>query len=189
MLETNLETKLKQFLLENDVIMSDLRLVRSLDLPQCYLAAGYIRNYIWDRLHGYDHRSTHNDIDLVYYDREEASEERDLRLEQVLIEQTGNDKWSVKNQARMHIHKATAPYESTKDALSRWPEVVTAIGVALNRQDEIEICAPYGLVDLFNLIVRQSPLFGDRATYLGRIHKKEWQSQWPLLTIIEGQPS
>ena len=181
-----LESKLKQYLLENDTIMNDLRLIRSLNLPQCYVGAGYIRNYIWDRLHGYDHRGTHNDIDVVYYDREDATEERDVSLEQRLIEETGNSKWSVKNQARMHhINKDVAPYESTYDALSRWPEVVTAIGARLNHENEIEFCAPYGYEDLFQMIVRQSPLFGDKATYLGRVHKKEWQKQWPLLTIIE----
>ncbi len=30
-----------------------------LDLPQCYVAAGFVRNLVWDHLHGYaSHDST-----------------------------------------------------------------------------------------------------------------------------------
>jgi hypothetical protein len=64
-----METRLQQYLLEHETLLDDLRLVRSLQLPQCYIAAGYIRNYVWDRLHGYPGRGRHNDIDVVYFDR------------------------------------------------------------------------------------------------------------------------
>ena len=180
-----LEERLRQYLLEYEPMMHDLRLVQSLGLPQCYIAAGYIRNYVWDRLHGLGGRGRHHDIDVVYFDPENPSEERDLTLERQLIGQTGNDRWSVKNQARMHIRNREAPYHSTEDALSRWPETVTAVGARLDEEDRLSLCSPHGLDDLFNLVVRRSPLFTDRAYYLRRVHEKEWKKQWPLLTIIE----
>jgi len=164
--------------------MADLRLVRSLELPQCYIAAGYIRNYVWDRLHGFQYRASHSDIDVVYYDASDCSETRDLELEQKLIQITGCTKWSVKNQARMHVRNGTAPYSSTEDALSRWPETATAVGARLNELDEAVICAPYGLDYLFRMIVRQSPMFGDRDYYLGRVSQKKWLEMWPNLTFI-----
>lgn len=179
-----LAARMKRLIQENHNIMEDLRLVRGLRLPQAYVAAGYIRNYIWDHLHGYEVRGTHNDIDLVYYDPTNTAEERDQELERRLIQVTGNEKWSVKNQARMHVVNGNEPYTSTHDALSRWPEVVTAIGAALTDNDEIELCAPYGLEDLFSMTVRRCPLFPDQTYYLKRIHTKEWRKQWPLLTII-----
>ena len=49
-----LETRLIQLLGEEEQIIKDLKLVRQLDLPQSYIAAGYIRNYVWDRLHSYN---------------------------------------------------------------------------------------------------------------------------------------
>lgn len=179
-----LEEELKQLIRRNSVMMEDLRLVRSLQLPQAYVAAGYIRNYIWDLLHGYEGRGTHNDIDLVYYDPVHTDEACDLELEQQLIRATGNPKWSVKNQARMHTANGNDPYTSTWDALSYWPEVVTAIGAALTDADEIALCAPYGVEDLFSMTVRRCPLFTDEAYYQKRIRTKEWRKQWPLLTII-----
>lgn len=180
-----LEQRLTQYLTEHDTLMNDLRTVRRLELPQCYIAAGYIRNYVWDRLHGFGNREKHDDIDVVYYDADDVSEERDVRLERRLIEETGNRKWSVKNQARMHIRNQEAPYRSTADALGRWPETVTAIGAALDDERRIRYCAPYGFADLFGMTVRQSPLFADKAYYLERVRKKRWKSLWPLLTIVE----
>lgn len=81
---------------EHEQLMQDLRRVQSLHLPQCYIGAGYIRNYIWDVLHGYDLRELHSDIDVVYYDAQDLREARDIQLEQQLREETGNAKWSVK---------------------------------------------------------------------------------------------
>ncbi|QYR24051.1 nucleotidyltransferase family protein [Paenibacillus sp. sptzw28] len=180
-----LENRLKQYLSENEAILRDLRLVRGMNLPQCFIGAGYIRSYIWDRLHGITHREIHNDIDVVYYDTAVRSEDREKELELELIRQTGNPKWSVKNQARMHVRNDENPYGSTEDAISRWPETVTAIGARINEEGNIEICAPYGLDDLFNMIVRRSPLFKNRHHYLERIAKKDWKKNWPLITIVE----
>ncbi|UHA73717.1 nucleotidyltransferase family protein [Paenibacillus sp. 481] len=185
MLDSGLETRLQQYVREHEQLMEDLRLVSSLSLSQCYIAAGYIRNYVWDRLHGYEYRAKHEDIDVVYFDSYELSEQRDKEIENELIAHTGNEQWSVKNQARMHVKNGMEPYQSTADALSRWPEVVTAIGVRINDREQIECCHPHGLDDLFNLVVRRSPLFHDRAYYLERVRKKNWKQQWPMLTIME----
>ncbi|MDQ0170707.1 nucleotidyltransferase family protein [Paenibacillus tundrae] len=168
-------------------MLQDLQHVRSLHLPQCYIGAGYVRNYIWDELHGYEHRELHDDIDVVYYDAEDISEDRDTMLEKELQQVTGNPKWSVKNQARMHLRNHTKPYKSTEDALRYWPEIVTAIAVQLDEQDNIRICAPHGLEDLYRLIVRKSPFFMDADYYNQRVEKKCWQQRWPKLNIIIAQ--
>ncbi|WP_308634648.1 nucleotidyltransferase family protein [Paenibacillus silvisoli] len=183
--ETALARRLKRLIAANEQLLHDLEAVKSLRLPQCFIAAGYIRNMVWDHLSGCDYRSLHDDIDVVYYDREHCSEERDLLLEQELRVRTGNDKWSVKNQARMHIRNGTAPYLSTADALMQWPETVTSIGARLNDDHVLELCHPNGLSDLFRMEVRRSPYFEDRSYYLERIRKKNWQELWPKLTIYE----
>lgn len=93
------EEKFFQAIMDHEQLMHDLRRVRSLHLPQSYIGAGYIRNYIWDVLHGYDLRELHSDIDVVYYDAQDVREERDIHLEQQLREETGSSKWSVKELA------------------------------------------------------------------------------------------
>jgi len=179
-----LEQQLIEYLTEQPSIMEDLRRVRELNLPECYIGAGYIRSCVWDKLHGYDYRGRHDDIDVIYFDPEHMDEQRDEQLESELIEQTGNPKWSVKNQARMHLRNGVPPYRSTWDALSRWPETVTAIGAKLDDDNKIQLCAPYGLSDLFRMTVRQSPLFEDKNKFLSRIEQKQWKKLWPQVTIV-----
>lgn len=180
-----LEQQLKEYIGQHKQLMTDLGMVRDLGLPQCYIAAGYIRNYVWDLLHGLEGTDRHTDIDVVYFDPSDVSEERDLRLEDGLRRLTGNPKWSVKNQARMHENNGDEPYNSTYDALSFWTETATAIGAQLNEAGEIVLCCPYGLEDLFALRVRRCPNFHKRNYYLQRVQKKRWKEQWPQLTIME----
>ncbi|WP_055108007.1 nucleotidyltransferase family protein [Paenibacillus ihumii] len=179
------EGQLKQWIMDCEPLLSDLHTLRRRGLPECYIAAGYIRGYVWDRLHGYAFRSRHDDIDVIYFDPYHCEEERDLALEAQFISETGNQRWSVKNQARMHLRNGAAPYRSTLDAMSRWPETATAIGVRLTAEDELELCAPHGLDDLMGMVVRRSPLFADRQYYLERVRAKKWLQHWPLLTWIK----
>ncbi|MEK3732549.1 MULTISPECIES: nucleotidyltransferase family protein [Paenibacillus] len=179
-----MEDRLQACLSEHASLISDLKRVRALELPDWCIAAGYIRNYVWDRLHGYDVRDNHSDIDVVYYDRQNLSEDRDRLLERHLREVTGNGKWSVKNQARMHVNNGDSPYADTANAMAHWPETATAVGVRLDERDHLVLVAPYGVDDLFELKVRQSPLFKKRDVFLNRVQKKGWLELWPQLTLI-----
>ncbi|SDW54437.1 nucleotidyltransferase family protein [Paenibacillus sp. CF384] len=177
--------QLKLILRGNESLMRDLRLVSSLELPQSYIAAGYIRNLVWDHLHEYPYRATHDDIDVVYFDPADLGEEKDREIERQLVSSTGNAKWSVKNQARMHIRNDSVPYLSTEDALLRWPETVTSVGARLNKHGQLELCCPNGLSDLFMMQVRRSPYFEDHAYYLERIERKAWRTLWPKIIVFD----
>lgn len=59
----------------------------------------------------------------------------------------------------MHIRNYEQPYTSVEDAMKRWPETATAIGIQINRTNNIEIRAPHGLNDLFNMVIRRSKYF------------------------------
>lgn len=180
---SNYKSQFLDLIRNNTEIMNDLKLVRDLELPECYISAGYIRNYIWDYIHRYSKRTPLNDIDVIYYDPNQMNEEVDIQYEQLLIERTGNPIWSVKNQARMHIRNGEAPYKGIEDAISRWPENVTGIAVRLDDDDQITYVCPYGLDAIFEGKVSQSPLFPDRAYYESRVSKKNWTQIWPKLQI------
>src|ERR1700730_5813084 len=100
-------------------------------------------------------------------------------------------RWSVKNQAWMHVRNGELPYESTEDAVRRWPETATAIAVRWSRS-ELEILAPFGLSDLFSMIVRPTPSFvGDKFPFfIERVRNKRWLERWPMLSLAEvtGRP-
>lgn len=163
--------------------MNDLRIVRELGLPDGYVSAGYVRNYIWDRLHGYAERTPLNDIDVIYYDSVQLDEEAEKEYERRLKEMTGSGLWSCKNQARMHLRNGSAPYESVEHAISHWPENVTAIAIRLEEDDRLSWLCPYGLDNIFEFKVRRSPLFEDEAYYQSRIRTKNWKQLWPRLEI------
>lgn len=174
-----------------DIIASDsarmrvLRLVRDLDLPDCWVAAGFVRNRVWDHMHRHATSPLPDDIDVIWFDPEHASSARDAVLETALRDRDNTLKWSVKNQARMHLRNADSPYRSATDAMTYWPETATAVGIRLNQLDLIEVAAPFGLDDLFELIVRPTRRFKTEKypLYVDRVRSKNWQTAWPELKI------
>jgi len=50
--------------------MRCLRALRTLDLPQGYIGAGFVRNAIWDELHARATPTPLNDIDVIYFSDE-----------------------------------------------------------------------------------------------------------------------
>jgi hypothetical protein len=165
--------------------MRVLSFVRDLGLPDCWVAAGFVRNCVWDYVHQHSTSSLPQDIDVIWYDPEQHTSERDASLEMALRGRDNTLRWSVKNQARMHQRNADSPYRSATDAMRYWPETATAVGVRLGRQGVIEVAAPFGLDDLFELIVRPTERFRTekQPIYLDRIRSKNWQATWPRLKV------
>jgi hypothetical protein len=160
--------------------------VRALGLPDCWVAAGFVRNCVWDHLHGYTQSPLPQDIDVIWYDPADVTPARDADLEAALHSVDSTCVWSVKNQARMHGRNGDRPYHSAHDAMRHWPETATAVGVRLDRHGGVEVAAPYGLGDLFGLIIRPGARFlGDKhPIYLERMHAKQWQVIWPGLAAV-----
>lgn len=166
--------------------MKALEDVRSLNLPDWLIGAGFIRNPVWDTLHHFEKQTPITDIDIAYFDPNDLSEESEHRYQQMLSKKFTAD-WSVTNQARMaKINNQSVNYISTEDAIAHWPETATAIGVTMFPDGTLKIIAPHGLEDLFSLKLRMTPDFGDgHNAFLNRINKKQWLSKWPKLQIIE----
>lgn len=57
-------------LIEKDEwMMNILHIAEKLNFPDWVIGAGFVRNKVWDSLHGYSKKEVEtNDIDLVYYD-------------------------------------------------------------------------------------------------------------------------
>lgn len=177
--------KLIQIMNTHEHLIRDLEVVRQLHLPHGCISAGYVRNYVWDYLHGYSTRTPLNDVDILYYDPEDLSEETEKKHETRLKTALQEYNWSCKNQARMHIRNQASPYLSIPDAMRRWPETVTAVAIRLDHYNKIEVIAPHGLDDIFSLVVRRSPHFPDKAYFHSRVESKRWLELWPKLTVIE----
>ncbi len=174
-------------LIKNDLWrMEVLECAKDLNLPDWYIAAGFVRNLVWDDLHHLSNPTPLSDIDVVYYDKENLSEEHELHL-QDLLNQKLSAEWSVTNQVRMaKVNGEKDDYISSEDAISRFPETATAIGVRMLEDGSLKVIAPYGLDDLFSLRLKMSPRFiGGKEKFLYRVQKKNWLSKWSRLKLVD----
>lgn len=176
-------------LIESDQWMMEiLRAAKSLNLPDWWVCAGFVRTKVWDTLHGYDYRTPLPDIDVIYFDKNEVCEEKEKHHEKRLLELCPIEPWSVKNQARMHVINNLPPYANSTEAMSKFPETATAIGVKLNQDNQIQLNAPCGIQDLINLKVKPTVLYKKTAEhasiYENRLKQKNWQALWPDITIL-----
>ena len=156
-----------------------LELAASLALPDAWLAAGFVRNAVWDECFGVD--NTVADIDLVFFDTGDRSVARDRALTDHLIASTGLP-WSVKNQARMHSKHGHPAYRSTWDAMRRWPEKQTAVAMRIGAREEVETLSCFGFRVLFNGRVEPN-LACAHDVFLQRAKQKRWSQRWPGLIV------
>lgn len=186
------ERDILQLISEDDWMMDILFSVKSLQLPDWWVCAGFVRSKIWDTLHGFSERTPISDIDVIYFDEENIDEGEEKRLEQRLTTINPNKPWSVKNEARMHLANNIPPYSSSVDAISKFPETATALGVKLDEHNTLLLAAPHGVDDVLNLEVKPTSYFAKdinlHPIYNKRVEEKKWKSRWGKLTIrhIEG---
>ncbi|WP_442964422.1 nucleotidyltransferase family protein [Pseudomonas sp. KNUC1026] len=173
-----------QAIISNDLVRwRILEAVRSLGLPDCWIGAGFVRNAVWDYLHGYRSSPVSTDVDVIWFDAGRCSQEEDEVLESMLGRLDPAIMWSVKNQARMHVRNGDQPYLSATDAMRYWAETATAVAVRIGEQTACEVAAPLGLEDLFGLVIRPAGRFATekRKIYQDRLKAKNWMATWPLL--------
>jgi hypothetical protein len=182
---TEMEQQITTWLAEEPLHLKALLQVRELELNDAWLAAGFVRNLVWDRLHGHAQATPLNDIDVVYFNREDCSAQADERYEQRLMKDSPELPWSVKNQARMHERHGLAPYSSSAEAMSHWVEVETAIGASINADGQIELIAPLGLEALFAFSITPNPRHAIPAVFAQRVNDKGWLALWPELRVQE----
>ncbi|MFD0953661.1 nucleotidyltransferase family protein [Virgibacillus natechei] len=169
-------------------MMDILRSAKSLNLPDWWICAGFVRSKVWDTLHNFSERTPIADIDVIYFEPINSNELEEKKLEETLMNLMPNTPWSVKNEARMHINNNIPPYSSSVDAISKFPETATAIGVKLDETDNVILIAPCGISDLVNLEVKPTSFFKEDKQrlqiYEARITKKNWKSTWIEIKVF-----
>ncbi len=171
-------------LVKNDEwMMSVLREAESLCLPDWMIGAGFLRNKVWDYLHGVKREvADAGDIDLIYFDTNHQDETSDRALSDKMEGKLGLE-WEIVNQAYTHKwHNRTQPYKNSTEALGEWVETPTCVAVTLNKGEPV-IIAPHGIDDLVNLIVRPTPT-ADMAAFSKRYTGKKWLEKWPKLKVV-----
>jgi hypothetical protein len=170
--------------------MRALAQVRTLGLGEWCIGAGAVRNLVWDALHERTTPSALTDIDVARFDASDLSPTRDAELQQRLHALAPETPWEVTNQAGVHLWfeqhfgHPVAPLNSLTDAVASWPEFATAVGLSLDDEDCLHVIAPYGLADLFAMVVRRNPVRVSVETYRERIASKRYTQRWPRVQVI-----
>lgn len=182
---TTYEKQLLEMIEHDSYLLSILRAVEKLNLTDSWVCAGLIRNKVWDNLH--NTITPVNDIDVIYFDTSDISWKIEKELEKKLDCLLPNQPWTVKNQARMHLKSGFDPFASSYDSVAHFPETPTALAIRMYHK-KIEIMAPYGLKDLFELKVEPTPFYQQgselHAIYIDRIQNKKWKDRWINLSIV-----
>lgn len=173
---------LVQLLLTDHERMKAMECARSLALPDCYIAAGFVRNLVWDHLHHKPQPTPLNDLDIVYFDPNEIDDKAALIYEAQLTAMMPELNWQVRNQANMHIRNGDNPYQSTLDAMSYWPEKETAVAARLNEKNQIECISAFGFESLFEARITYNPK-RTLALFQSRVESKNWLITWPQLRV------
>ncbi len=157
-----------------------LSAVRALDLPDAWIAAGFVRNRVWD------HLADGDDVDVVYFDAEDPEGRREPEHEERLARALPGVRWQVRNQARMHLRNGDEPYRDCADAVAHWLETATAIGIRLRPDDAFDILAPLGVGELMAFVCRPSRTgLVKLDQYRARVAAKGWRERWPELAVID----
>jgi uncharacterized protein len=161
-----------------------------LDLPGWYLVAGCLYQTVWNEVTGQPPESGILDYDLAYCDTSDLSWEAEDRViragEEVFAGLSAPVQ--IRNQARVHLWYEQKfgipcpPHTSTEAAIDTYEATTACLGIRLEPGGGVRIYAPYGLSDMFNLVVRPNPILAPRHVYEAKTAR--WRRQWPDLTVL-----
>ena len=188
---SNLQVRLASIVMADPDLMHVLRTVRRLDLPDWRVFSGAVYQSVWNAVTGRPAGYGVRDYDLGYFDPDTSWDAEDVVIKRVAaaFEPPFRDMVEVRNQARVHLwfeRKFGEPYDAltgTDEALARFVAPAFAVGVRLEDDDAITVAAPFGLEDVFGMVLRPNPRRG-LANGWARVVANA-TARWPELQVIE----
>jgi uncharacterized protein len=157
---------LKAVLARNAVLTDVLERAAAMDLRDWYVAAGCLCQTVWNVTTGRPPDSGIKDYDLVYFDGGDLSweaEDRTIKKGREMFAGVPVEV-EVRNEARVHLWYAEkfgvpcVPYQSTESAIDTFPATSSCLGIRLEPGGHWRVYAPYGLADVFDLVIRPNPI-------------------------------
>ncbi|HEY8290295.1 MAG TPA: nucleotidyltransferase family protein [Acetobacteraceae bacterium] len=182
--------RLQAILRADATLMRLLVHLRALRLPQWRLVAGCLYQTVWNVLTDRAQGTGIQDYDLIYFDAHDLSWEAEdaviRRVAAATIDCVGPVQ--VRNQARVHLwfHDrfgiSYPPLSCADEALLRYASVVHAVGVRLTDDDGLDVIAPFGLHDLFAMVIRPNRRLDNAVSHARKAARA--QVLWPEVTVI-----
>jgi uncharacterized protein len=161
-----------------------------MELPGWYLIAGCLYQTVWNVGTGQPPEAGILDYDVGYCDRSDLSWEAEDAVIRAGSRVFGHlpVPVQIRNQARVHLWYEQKygvpclPHESTEAAIDTFEATAACLGLRLGPDGRWRVYAPYGLSDVFNLVVRPNPVLAPRSVYEAKTSR--WQRQWPAITAL-----
>jgi len=171
-------------------LMRLLQHLRSVRLPQWRLVAGCLYQTVWNMLTNRPRGTGIKDYDLIYFDAGDISwDAEDTVIRQVAAATRDSvGPVEVRNQARVHLWFADRfglPYPQlacADEAIGYYASIAYAVGVRLEDDDRLDIAAPFGLDDMFAMVIRPNRALDNAATHARKAERA--QAIWPELTVV-----
>jgi uncharacterized protein len=182
--------ELERIVRSDSHLMRILQVARDLNLPQWRLVAGCIYQTVWNVLTKRPSGTGINDYDLIYFDETDLSEDSERaterRVRQILADLPAPVE--VRNQARVHLwfeEYFGIPYPaltSSEESITRYASATHSVGLRLTQEGRVDIFAPFGLEDIFAMVVRPNYALPNKATHERKAARV--CAIWPELTVI-----
>lgn len=177
-----------QLCLMNQVNVKILERFNSLGITDWWLTGGCLFQTVWNLRTGRGAGQGVKDYDLVYFSEDQSWEAEDQVIKDVanLFDDLDAD-IQVRNQSRVHLwfeEKFGSPYPpvaSASEGILRFAVRAAVIGLKRTGDEFLDLFAPFGLDDVWNLIVtpnRSMPVSSQFSEKVAR-----WQQEWPQLTV------
>lgn len=162
-----------------------LHRMKNWGLPECWLVSGAIYGVVWNHLTGRPEAHGLNDIDILYFDNDLSWEAEDVVIREASTVFSSDLPIQIRNQARVHLWfpkkfgMAYPDLRRTTDAIALFAARAHCVGLRLT--DKLEICAPFGLHDMFNLRLTPNTALPNAKTYNEKTQRQ--LANWPELAV------
>lgn len=182
-----LHARLEEILRTDPITLRALEEARTFDLPNWWLVSGAIYNTVWNVLTGRPSGHGIKDIDLMYFDADTTWEAEDRVIRRGAAHFSADPPIEIRNQARVHLWyedhfgHPIAPLISTEDSILNFASKTHAVGVRLEPDDTLTVCAPFGLEAIFGMRMEPNLRNPNRGTHEEKAAR--CKTLWPELKI------
>jgi hypothetical protein len=170
-------------------LMHLLDRLRSLGLPQWRLVAGCLYQTVWNTFTDRARGTGIKDYDLIYHDGGDVSWEAEDAVIRRVADATRGCVGPVeaRNQARVHLWFAERfgcaypPLAAADESLRYYASIMHAVGVRLEDDGRLDVAAPFGLDDMFAMVIRPNRTLPNAASHASKAARAK--AIWPEVVV------
>lgn len=172
------------------LVRAALEAARDLALPDWRIVSGVLYNTVWNSLTGRPSGYGIKDVDLFYFDGSDLSwEAEDAVIRRAAPVFAGLAvPVEIRNQARVHLWyeqrfgRPCPAYQSADHSIRYFASKTHAVGVRLEADGRLDICAPFGLDDIFSFRMVPNRALDNRETHGTKAARA--RANWPEVTVV-----